>query len=803
MPWLTGVVNDFRLGARALGKNPGFSTAAMTMLAVSIGINATVFTVTNAVLFKGFPAVEGNDRLMYISNGGCCISYPDFEDIRAQAKSFSEMGITHGVASVVSDGSGFPERVEVTEVSSATFRTVGRKPILGRDFAAADEIAGAAPVAMLSYGFWERRYAKDPSIVGRSIRMNGALTTVIGVMPAGLSFPQTVDTWIPLAQTARVKNRENTDTWFAFGRLADGVTFESARAEVETIIRRLETDYPVTDLRQHLVVQRFRDFFIGPNAVALYGSMWGAVGFVLLIACANLANLLLARAIGGARDISVRIALGAARWRIMRQLLVESVMLSSLGGTLGWWIAKWGVRSYAAAMANKSSWLIIDYRMDNRVLAYLIAISIGTGILFGLAPALRLSKLDVNTALKDGSRGATSGGRGKRLSAVLVTGEMALAVVLLAGAGVMIRSFLKIHNSNMGIDPDNLLAGAVTLPQSRYTGDQTIAFSERLLMRVSAMPGVESAALAESLPSAGAAKYTYELERGPAVEYGSRPSIGGLKISPNYFRTVRATVLAGREFGERDVASSAPVAIVNRLFAENSWPGEDPIGKRIRLFNDKSPDAWRTVVGVVSNIVQRDINRQRADPIVYLPYAQKPGPYIWVLARTRVRPGILANAFRREVQVLDSDLPLYGPFALSDRLERYGDSRFYGNLFLIFAAIALLLASIGLYTVVALSVRQRTQELGVRMAMGATPADILKLVFTEGMAPLGCGLAIGLAGSFAVNRVLQAALVRVSPSDPLTLVVSSGILIVAAMLGCWIPARRAMRVDPVVALRHE
>src|SRR5271170_4133738 len=426
-------LGDFRSGFRTLAKDPGFTAVAVMMLALGIGINATVFTVTDAVLFKGFPLVARNDRLVYISGGGCCISYPDFEDYRDQVKAFQGMGITHGVAVVFSDSTGFPENLSVTEVSADTFSLVGQRPIFGRDFTPSDETSGAAAVAILSYGFWERRYGKDPAIIGRPVRMNGTPTTFIGVMPQGFSFPQTVDLWVPLERTAKVLKRENRDTWFAFGRLRDGAAFETARAEVETIAKRIAVAYPRTNHDFRPVVDRFHQFFIGANASSIYGSMWGAVGFVLLIACANLANLLLARSVGRSREISVRIALGAGRWRIIRQLLVESLMLAGLGGALGWWIAKWGVRAYQLAMARKSSWLILDYTMDHRVLAYLIAISIVTGLLFGVAPALLLSKLDVNSALKDGGRGATGGASTRHLSSLLVAGEMALAIVLIAG----------------------------------------------------------------------------------------------------------------------------------------------------------------------------------------------------------------------------------------------------------------------------------------------------------------------------------------------------------------------------------
>ena len=463
------VGRDLRLGVRMLTKNPGFTAIAVMMLALGIAVNATVFTVTNAVLFKGFPLVERNDRLRYIGyqTTNCCVSYLDFLDWRAQSKSFSGMAIVHGVGLTVSDAAGFAESLNGNENSADTFRIVGQQPILGRDFTADDEKPGALPVAILNYGFWERRYAKDPSIVGKTIRLNGAPTTLIGVMPKGFSFPQVTDVWVPLVQTPSVLKRGNRNTWMVIGRLADGVTAASASAEMEMIGKRLAIAYPQTnrDLLPH--VQTFTEFFIGPNGTLIYGSMWGAVGFVLLIACANLANLLLVRAIGRSREISVRIALGAGRWRIIRQLLIESVMLSGLGGFIGWWMAKWGVRTYELAMARKSSWLIVDYTMDLQVLGYLVAISLGTGILFGLAPALRLSKLDVNTTLKDGGRGATSGGQRNTLSALLVAGEMALAIVLLAGAGVMVRSFLKIHAAEIGIDTGSVLAGSVNLPLTK------------------------------------------------------------------------------------------------------------------------------------------------------------------------------------------------------------------------------------------------------------------------------------------------------------------------------------------------
>jgi predicted permease len=797
-----------RFSVRGLRRSPGFTITAIATLAIGIGVNAAVFTVTKAALFAGFPMVQQNDRILYLSGNGCCVSYPDFEDWRAQSKSYTGMAIVHGVLRILSDQGGFPESYDTTEVSADTFQVVGQRPIMGRDFTPSDEMPGASPVAILSYGFWERRFGKDPAIIGRTVRMNAAPTTVIGVMPQGFSFPQKQDLWVPLLRTPEVEKRDNRETWFVFGRMKEGVTIQSARAEMETIGRRLGKAYPLTNQGRNLLpqVDNFRSFFIFPNETPIYWTMWGAVGFVLLIACANLANLMLARALGKSREISVRMALGAGRWRIIRQLLMESAILSGLSGVLGWWIAKWSVHAYALADRGPgtSSWRILDYTLDYRVFGYLIAISIGTAFLFGLAPALRLSKLDVNATLKDGGRGATGGGgRGKHLSSLLVAGEMALAIVLLAGAGVMIRSFLNIYNADLGVKKDNVLTLGLNLPPAKYPDAKArSSFYDRVKTSLEAIPGVESAAITRALPAAGSGHLPYQLEGAPEVDDQRRPTLRELTVGTDYFRTLGASVFSGREFNDFDSPSSVPVVVVNQRLASEFWPGENALGKRLRVFDGKTPGPWRNVVGVVSNIVQD--TQLEISPLIYLPYRQRPEPGMEVIARTRVLPASLSTAFRRDVQALDSGLPIFGPLTLNERLEEnYWTSGLDGALFLIFAAIALLLAAVGLYAVIAHSVSQRTQEIGIRMAIGATARDILKLVFTQGTLPLGIGLIIGLGASLAVTPLLKSALVGVSPVDPITLVVASVVLVLAAMLGCLIPARQAMRVDPVVALRHE
>jgi predicted permease len=495
-------------------------------------------------------------------------------------------------------------------------------------------------------------------------------------------------------------------------------------------------------------------------------------------------------------------ALGAGRWRIVRQLLIESLMLSSIGGILAWWMLKWGVRTYELA---DRSWRVLDYSMDYRVFGYLVVISMATGVLFGLAPAFRLSRLDVNTSLKEGGRGATDGGRSRRLSSLLVIAEMALAVVLLAGAGIMVRSFLTIYTANLGVKSENILALQLGLPDVRYARPEAkIAFLDRLTARLAAIPGVESVALANNLPAARSLTLPYELEGAAPIDATARPTISAMIAGPGYFQTLGATLRAGREFTDFDSETGERVVIVNERFATQYWPGEEPLGKRLRLFDKGASAAWLTVVGVVSNIVQNGAARQQFDALVYLPYRQRPVPGVEVFARTRIAPASLATAFRQEVQALDADLPVGNIWTLDQWLQWPAlEQSNFTALFVVFALVALVLASVGLYAVIAHAVSQRTQEIGVRMAIGATTGEILRMVLRQGLPPVAAGLTTGIAAALALTPSLKSVLVQVSPADPLTYLVASAVLVVSALLGCWIPARRAMRVDPLVALRHD
>ncbi|HVQ14239.1 MAG TPA: ADOP family duplicated permease, partial [Vicinamibacterales bacterium] len=703
---------------------------------------------------------------------------------------------------------------------AGSFRLAGQQPILGRDFLPFDEAPGATPVAILRYEFWERQYGKRSDVIGRTIRIDDVQTTIVGVMPRGFAFPQNEVMWIPMVQSPALTDRGARNIgWFAFGRLADNATIESAKAEMEAIGRRLGDAYPQTNQGRNLIPQlyNFREFFIGRNATLIYQAMLGAVSFVLLIACANLANLLLARALGRSREISVRLALGAGRWRIVRQLLVESALLSTAGGLCGWWVASFGLRVYAlwasgpsVSDAIVSTWFdgMLDYSMDYRVFVYLVSISIGSGLLFGLAPAARLGKLDVNGALKDAARGSTGGRRGKRLSGLLVVAEVALAVVLLAGAGVMIRSFLKIYLADIGVETQNILVTRVSLPPARYAGAEAqAAFFETLVTRIESLPGVESVALASTIPTDRLRRVAYDVPEAPttgaATDDQQRPTVSTLVAGPSYFSTLGAQIVAGREFTTFDSAAAAPVVVVNERFASRMWPRESAVGKPLRLVSGVSSE-WMTVVGVVGNIAQNDRMRQTIDPVVYLPFQQSPMGSMSVFARTRVPPSTLVTDVRREIRSLDGDLIPSQPQSLAGILaESYQYRGVSGAMFLLCAVIALLLASIGLYAVIMHSVTQRTQEIGLRLAIGATAGDIRWLVFREGVVTVGLGLVIGTAVSVFVNRLLVSSLVQISPSDPGTYAVVCAMLVASTALGCWLPARRAMRLDPVIALQQQ
>ncbi|HTS75589.1 MAG TPA: ABC transporter permease [Bryobacteraceae bacterium] len=774
---------DFRYGARTLAKNPGVTAVAVIALAIGIGANAAVFTVVKAAFsFDG--GVEKPERLVLLQPGDALRDaafaqlFFDPRELRAQVRSVRQIAAFSMASMNVSGSAGLPERYFGAIVSPNTFEVMERRPALGRGFTEQDL---AAPVVVLSDRAWRELCGADPGVIGKNMRVDDVLRTIVGVMPPGIMFPENADVWIPLnpATAQRLP--------LIFGRLADGATLATARTEIDGVVRRILNPAPQGPL---IEVEPLLEIYGVYASRPLFVLQMVAVGFVLLIACANVANLQLARAAVRAREISIRMAIGAGRARVIRQLLIENVVLAIAGGLFGWLTALGGLRwmDRLTLQQGRPPWVTLA--MDAHVLLFLGAVTLGTGILFGLAPALRLARVDVHRAVKDGGAAAAGGARGRRLSSALVIFEMALCVVLLAGAGLMIRSSLHVYGMDTGVNSSNVLTVHINLPQAKYPRpDDEILFHRLLQARLASLPGVESVALASALPTWGYGIFGVDCQ----FEDATHAVVQGLLTGADYFRVMQAEVLHGRIFSDSD----RDAIVVNGIFAARYFPGGDPVGKHIRI-----GDSWRTVSGIVPDI-QQSISPQRT-PLVYIPYAADPRREMFIAARTRVPPSSLAAAFRSEVQKLDSNLPLYDVRTLENRIATNRlEVGAIGMIFTVFAAIALALASVGLYAVSAHSVSQRTREIGIRMAMGGAPAKILRLIFVQGLRQIALGLALGLPASMALGRALRGALVGVSPFDPLTLLGVVAILAVAGALGCAIPARRALRVDPVEALRCE
>ena len=671
-PRLDAVLVDLRHAGRGLRGAPGLAAAAVLTLGVGIGFNVAVFTVANATLFKGYRGVPASDRLVYVTTGAdCCVSYQDLLDWSATATSLAGMGAVADLRVAVQpeERSG-SETATATEISPTTFSVLQVQPTLGRDFTRGDAAPGAPPTAILSHDYWRTRFAADPAVVGRSIRVNGAITTVIGVMPPRFAFPQYQELWLPLVPTPTRLPRDARGLWFAVARLADGVTVDDARSELATIGARLAAAHPATNARVRPVVQTFRELFFGHSAVAVYGALWGAVSLVLLVACANLANLLLARAAGRTRETAVRLALGASRGRIVRQMLFESTMLSAAGGVLGWWVAGNAVRVYdAIAVPPTQPWArqMLDYAIDLRVLAYLVAISLAAGVLFGLLPALRLSALDVQAALRDGGRGAVGSITRRRLTGAIVVAQVALAVVLLSGAGVLVRSLLAVYGRDVGFDPAHVAVALTTrLPESRYPDAAAQrAFYDRLIGRLEALPQVEAIGFSDGMAGQGARRLPIESGDRPTTDDRDRPIARVTTVGGRYFAALGASMSAGRAFDARDERSSEPVAVVNRRLAATLWPTADAVGRRIRLrpAGGGTPGPWRTVVGVVPDLRQGDPARAEIDPAVYVPMQGQPALAAWVLVRSGQPAGALVAPMRRALQAADPELPIWlGPY---------------------------------------------------------------------------------------------------------------------------------------------
>jgi predicted permease len=791
-----------------------FSAAVIVTIALGIGVNTTVFTLVNAVLFKPVP-IPGGERLVTITNSDPAhpdrwqsVSLPDYLEFRKSNHTFDGLEAATTDDGVISEAGVPPERFHRGQVSPGLFEMLRTPPVLGRAFAPADGKAGAEAVVLLGDALWKKRYAGDPGVIGRSIRVNGRPATIVGVMPAGLKFPQDEDFWMPIVPNPDWEKRANH--WLqVFGLRKPGVSIAQAQADIAVISRRLATEFPDTNKDRGGVVMTFHDTYNGNQIRAVFLTMLGAVVFVLLIACANVANMLLGRAVGRAREISVRSAMGASRAQIIRQLLVESVLLSCLGGLLGLALSQLGIHAFDLATRNvgKPYWIV--FSMDYVAFGYFAAISLLSGVIFGLVPALRASRVDLNTALKDGAPSGGSSRGGGRLTAALVVLQFALTMVLLTGAGLMVRSFFAAQSLNSFVQPRSIFSARLQLPEGkdeRYAGEESRRqFYDKLLPKIAALPGVTEVAATTNLPGLGSTPRDIEIEGRPVANRKDAPHAAMIVQTPNYLPVIGLPLLQGREFNDTDGATGKEAAIVTRTFAAKFWPNEPAVGKHFRFVNDDKPGAWMTVIGVSADLVQ---NPQDAEPLplFFLSFRQEPWGWMALLVRTASSPEGLAAPVRAAVQSIDQDLPLFDVWTLPAALahERWF-LKVFGTLFLVFALIGLLMASVGIYAVVAQATVRRTREIGIRMALGATARNIMNLVLSRGLGQLLLGLVLGLGGAFAAAQLLakMGFLVAISPHDPFVFVAIVALLATIGTFACWLPARRAARIAPLEALRTD
>ena len=806
---------DVRYGARMMTKNPGFSLVAIVALALGIGANSAIFSVINAVLLRPLPFAEP-ERLVTVGNTDLkqgtnefFLTWPDFADYRAMNQSFQTLA-GFDERDVTLTGTGEAARLHGAMVTSDLFPMLGVGPQIGRAFTAEEEKPGTH-VVLLSHGLWQRRFNADPNVVGRAVGINGRSYTVAGVMPAGFAFPlgaEPVELWINAGVDgeggAPLMKQRGNHYLEVLGRLKPGVTLAQAQAEIGRIAANLGQQYPDTNSAFGGIAVPFYQRVTGDARLALL-VLLGAVGCVLLIACANVANLLLARASARRREIAIRAALGAGRGRVVRQLLTESVLLSLCGGVAGMMLALWGTE-VLLAMVPKGLPRAAEASLDGRVLGFTLLISLLTGMLFGLAPAWQSLRTDLNDTLREGGRGGD--GRGSRVRSALIVSEVAVAFLLLVCAGLLINSFWRLRQVNPGFDPKSVLSFRVSLPGTQYDKPEKVeAFYQQLSSRIQAMPGVVSVSGVNPLPLSGNnAGVGFAIEGQPTDPGRPFPYDTYLRvIRPDYFQTMKIQLVAGRDFNERDKLESTPAAIINESLAKRYFPNQNPLGRRINpsFGVDGRGVLWREIVGVVKDVHHASLSED-SDAEVYVAHTQAPWNTITVVARTSINPSSLIQSVRNEVRSLNPDLPVYDIRTLEDRISlTVAQPRFQMLLLTIFAGIALLLTAVGLYGVLAYNVAQRTQEIGIRMALGASAGKVRAMVVRQGMTLALAGIGLGLIASFAATRLLASLLFGVTATDPLTFALIGLAMLLIALAACWIPARRATKVDPMIALRYE
>ncbi|MBA2340500.1 MAG: ABC transporter permease [Pyrinomonadaceae bacterium] len=814
---------DVRYGARMLLKNPGFTLVAVLALALGIGANTAIFSVVNAVLLRPLPYKNAERLVMLYSENRSTtavnapsdapISYPDFVDYKKQSQTLQYLAAYAQVGTALTSGGDEPERVYGADVSAEIFPMLGANALVGRTFTPEEDRPGATPVIVISHGLWQRRFGADPKVVGQEIQLGARSVTLIGVMPPDFKFPvqaEKSDFWMPFAtEIARTyaASMENRDARFVtvVAALKPAATLEQAQAELKTLAAQLQQQYPEVNTGWGIRVSSLHEAVVGDVRPALL-VLLGAVGFVLLIACANVANLLLARSSARGKEIAIRTALGASRTRVVRQLLTESLLLAFVGGVLGLLLALWGVDLLVAASpANLPR--LAEIGLDGRVLVFTFGVSVLTGIIFGVAPALQASKLELNETLKEGGRGSTEGARRNRVRSLLIITEIALSLMLLIGAGLLLKSFMRLLDTDPGYDAAHALSVTLPVSRSKYAEpEKQTAYFQTILQRVKALPGVETAGATNLLPLGNRDTFnTFNIEGRPPAAPGARTAARDARITPDYFRAMNIPLRRGRDFTERDASGSPPVIMINEAFARKYFKGEDPLGKRMLLDDDEgNPEPPREIVGVVGNTHHSSLDAEESEEY-YVPFLQIPDRQMELVVRSSAsEPSALAPAVRNAIKEADKDQLIWEMKTMEERVaQSIAPRKFNATLLGAFALVALLLAVVGIYGVMAYSVAQRTHEIGIRIALGAQKSDVVKMIIGQGMLLASIGVGLGLIGALALSRVMTSLLYGVSATDPLTFGGISLLLTSAALLACYIPARRAMRVDPMIALRYE
>ena len=802
---------DIRYAVRTLARNPGFTVVAVLCLGIGIGVNSTIFSVVNGVILRPFPYPDA-DRIIVLDSTNqrlaeqrVGVSYADFKDLRDQSTTLQAVAAFGGRSLTISDGASDPERYIGTTVSWNLFELLGTPPILGRPFAPEDDRPGAEPVVMLGHEVWQRRYNSDPSIVGRAISVNARPHTVIGVMPPRFAFPEISRLWVPMAPYGEKMVRDDRSLEL-FARIRPGVSADQATADVKAVSARLATAYPDSNRDWSMVVRPLADWMLPDDVRLILSTMMGAVTLVLIIACANVANLLLARASVRHREISIRAALGAGRWRIVRQLLTESVAIGLLSAPLGVAIGIFGLRLMDRGIPPDSIPYFIQWSMDRGSILYTFAISMLTGIAFGLVPAVQAAQGNLQDSLKEGARGAT-GGRRAWVRNVLVVAEVGLALVLLVGASLFVRSFLNLKGANVGFDTSPLMTLRFYLPGEAYESPE--AKSRRvddIVRRVESLPGVQAAFASNFVPLGGGGGGGEIVLEGRTLSdtAGREPGVTLIAASPHLRQTLGLALVRGRDITDTEGASKSPVALINQTMAAKFWGDVDPIGRRFRVDGGAARD-WFTVVGILADFrhFQGDSDGQ-IYPAAYVPYPFDPALNTGLTIRVTGDPASITPAARAQIRMADPALPVFQVRTMEEQRRRsFWQYTLFGWMFSIFGFVALALASIGVYGVLSYSVSQRTQEIGVRVALGAERRDVIRLVVGQGLRLAAAGIAVGLLGAFGVTPLIRSLLYNVTPTDPISFAGVSVFLVAVAFLASYVPARRALRVDPIVALRGE